>query len=1407
MNDVRAWSQALIDEDALTFDCWVFPESDRSDIQTVSLAHFINQHGIVERSCKLAQPEQDAYSALRASCGPKANMVISWKCEPEKPANIAFWQVRIVQAHWQPGDENSEDSQEIAFPRIDGQKRKYTIKLDLDKEDLIEGAVRVCLVSLDSAGNEIKNSENQLIYAVSDEFFFDMSGEPPDDSPRTVRTKEHTVPTLDFGYLQLRCDAKWQSTDEAATQPLTMQNGLARFSQTYPNHKKLILAMSLLLYDLEKQILTRPNDLGIFTVDVAEVAPLALADFHPVDTAIAGDHWEVFCKKRDDFFAVLQKNSPRDSIECADWSSRSLVARAMEYAQAYVALLQQLQQQPNMAAQLALALSVDSVIIRLSGQRQTTEEALVTLPTHPMRVAWYLGYTQLLQKWQRSLEEMAPSQRKKSFNEQWIRQLEPNNVPFFSWHCASKQSFVFFKNLLFFHGIAVPISVPDPNRFFRDIAMLMGIEHLDDIQTDSLPKRLKMHFERFQELHPYVTTQCMTLINPDRGVEVAEALQDLLTTPPDANEEDSEEQITKYAITAYVADEHLTTLHAFDDVQETLARRQTQASSYFTPNLALTVRPLGELAKKDLPDAHLAIVMDYTDGMFTTCNARDIPEATGIALNGLMIRLDPVFTVDEDGLTWSYALSIPQEQKFETVQFAAKFGDVLIAMYRVFMEAGGYHLSQQHCLPVLRIHLNYQRMEQLELFHRTSNWVITMDRFITLDYYDSPYLPHLSDLARKYVVDYSPEVVENIGHRCMVTTAWQTELHDILGNIIADLGLTQVEKSVGHLLQSIKMISGRLALNVLDSPASAAGIVGLGIIALWLQREKLLQKGILIPVDSNQQLFWSDNEGKNRRRCDLLLVTLGKSTFEFTFIEVKWRRNATALKSLADDMAHQVTATAQEFEDVYQNEAHIDTPLRRAYLNNVIRFYLHRARRYQLISEETVQSFYELLAFMEKKISTARVTCKGFIVVPDSITSKPTFTPTNNGRKVEITAISADILSTPLIAIDATSSASGIRDQQEQKPAGHGTGIDSTPEPVQSVDLAPNLAEDAGSEILLGEAQGTPIVWNPGVKGNPHLFIIGIPGQGKSWTMTRILLELSRVHVPSLILDFHGQFAERESPYMQHAHSTVFDAAVGLPFSPFECSEEDVQNGWKNISYQLAEIIARVTDLGEMQQDTVYQAIKESYEAHGNARTFDPADIPTLEEVLKRMARLERQNRISNVVARCRALFEMDLFKPTSAPINLIASIQAGLVIDLHRVPIEQVQVGAGAFILNKIYRDMFRWGQSDHLRLAIILDEAHRLARDITLPRIMKEGRKFGIAVVVASQSMRDFHQDILPNAGTKICFRINHPESRQIAAFLGKRNQEQMIERIQKLGVGQAFVQTSEMESAKLATMLPPT
>ena len=87
-----------------------------------------------------------------------------------------------------------------------------------------------------------------------------------------------------------------------------------------------------------------------------------------------------------------------------------------------------------------------------------------------------------------------------------------------------------------------------------------------------------------------------------------------------------------------------------------------------------------------------------------------------------------------------------------------------------------------------------------------------------------------------------------------------------------------------------------------------------------------------------------------------------------------------------------------------------------------------------------------------------------------------------------------------------------------------------------------------------------------------------------------------------------------------------------------------------------------------------------------------------------------------------------------------------------------------------------------------------------------MKEGRKFGVVVISASQGISDFHPDVLGNAGTKIIFRTNYPGSRKVAGFLKPRRDENIADRIEQLPVGNALVQTPEMRHALQLRMYPP-
>jgi DNA helicase HerA-like ATPase len=74
-----------------------------------------------------------------------------------------------------------------------------------------------------------------------------------------------------------------------------------------------------------------------------------------------------------------------------------------------------------------------------------------------------------------------------------------------------------------------------------------------------------------------------------------------------------------------------------------------------------------------------------------------------------------------------------------------------------------------------------------------------------------------------------------------------------------------------------------------------------------------------------------------------------------------------------------------------------------------------------------------------------------------------------------------------------------------------------------------------------------------------------------------------------------------------------------------------------------------------------------------------------------------------------------------------------------------------------------------------------------------------------VASQGLDDFHRDVVGNAGTKIVFRTNFPQSKRAAQFLRGRAGTDIAAIIEQLGVGQAVVSTPALEVARRVLMYP--
>jgi DNA phosphorothioation-dependent restriction protein DptH len=66
-------------------------------------------------------------------------------------------------------------------------------------------------------------------------------------------------------------------------------------------------------------------------------------------------------------------------------------------------------------------------------------------------------------------------------------------------------------------------------------------------------------------------------------------------------------------------------------------------------------------------------------------------------------------------------------------------------------------------------------------------------------------------------------------------------------------------------------------------------------------------------------------------------------------------------------------------------------------------------------------------------------------------------------------------------------------------------------------------------------------------------------------------------------------------------------------------------------------------------------------------------------------------------------------------------------------------------------------------LRCFIVLDEAHKLSFDQGSPveKLLREGRKFGLGLILASQQPEDFSPVAFANTATKLVFQVGDEKS----------------------------------------------
>src|SRR5262249_8903252 len=121
------------------------------------------------------------------------------------------------------------------------------------------------------------------------------------------------------------------------------------------------------------------------------------------------------------------------------------------------------------------------------------------------------------------------------------------------------------------------------------------------------------------------------------------------------------------------------------------------------------------------------------------------------------------------------------------------------------------------------------------------------------------------------------------------------------------------------------------------------------------------------------------------------------------------------------------------------------------------------------------------------------------------------------------------------IAAHRTMGTYGAREVTVPSPGLHDSVTSVRQERSERDELAVPLGRDL--------EHGSIVTWEPYEATNPHVLIVGESGFGKTYAASRLIVELARVHLPSIVFDYGQGFSleNASAPFRGSVRTLEFD--------------------------------------------------------------------------------------------------------------------------------------------------------------------------------------------------------------------------------------------------------------------------
>ena len=355
--------------------------------------------------------------------------------------------------------------------------------------------------------------------------------------------------------------------------------------------------------------------------------------------------------------------------------------------------------------------------------------------------------------------------------------------------------------------------------------------------------------------------------------------------------------------------------------------------------------------------------------------------------------------------------------------------------------------------------------------------------------------------------------------------------------------------------------------------------------------------------------------------------------------------------------------------------------------------------------------------------------------------------------------------------------------------------------PAASAVAVPQKAAASVERILLGIDSRNPsqsIYWEFGDPEleNRHMLIFGGSGSGKTYAIQCLLLELAKQGQHAAIIDYTDGFlpSHLDEVFVQRTLPTTHVLVQNpFPINPFQRLSRDepgigmLLDQPHNVASRVSDVFCSVYDVGDVQRAALAKHINEGLTSGLDfgleellASLSNDKDAPPT--LALKIAELVQQRPFANSSeSGWSQLFEGPV------PIHILQL--TNLSKDIQRLIAE--------FALWDFFAYATRNGGKSK-PLPIVLDEMQNLDHrsDRALDKLLREGRKFGVGMVLATQTISNFNKEQrsrLFQAGHKLFFKPAETERREFAQILvdvaGGRTRDEWIAELSKLGKGECW------------------